>query len=264
MHAVEGSPPRVRLIRIVQEVPVSFVHAIFLAATAFFLLGTAVIAAIAGDGTGVGTAAAVSLIAALAYAAMARLRLAFPVEGAPVQALADALRSCDWLITFPLMQLELMHELGRTLRNDTGVVLGVMALGFGTILFDTIARLSVGPLRRDELRRYGRGITRSANGPLLLQAVGYVLSTACFIPLMWLYWDRELAEKASTTQRNAVRVFVTGWLAYPCISVMFDWLHSTTRGESHPRIALAKDLCFAIADVMAKGFLALYVTAGVR
>ena len=156
-------------------------------------------------------------------------------------------------VTFPLMQLELCSKTRPLSHNlSPSGVAWVTILAFGTVLFDGVARLATGPLRDARSRD---------TTTMTLRAVGYILSFACFVPLLSLYWNEGAVDLLGSPEwTSQARSFATAWIAYPIFSILFDMLHVCASLDSQPTVSFAKDIAYSIADVGSKAVLTFYAT----
>ena len=237
--------------------------------TAGFMLATGIVAGVVGGAyndsprhtLACGIAAAVNLIACTAYVRLAMNR-ARPLSADLTHATRDlwgaAIRSIDWTITFPLMQLEICAmgdnlSAFNTSLPETWVMWMAALLAFVTIACDAVARVGVPLSRSSKLKTCGCDVIVF----ITLQCI----SVAAFVVLFGVYLNYSVQSPPPVFKKGSTSgtlTFVYLWWVYPAISISLDVL-SVLQSNGPSTVGLWRDVLFSIADVVSKGILALYV-----
>ena len=207
------------------------------AVAAGWLLITGVSAAFAEPTRTGGLALAVNGVAGLAYVLMARNRLFWGASSPEASAVRTAVRSVDWLCTFPPMQVEVLLLLG--------VLPGGNVLEFA--LLPALAAVVVGidlTLRA--------AFVEVRNAPLLWGAAQLVAATLFVVQLVLL---TNATPTVAAADRSTTLFFVYLWCAYPVVSFVADGVRWGTAFDTE----LIEDVLFTLLDVVSKGGLAAYI-----
>lgn len=184
-----------------------------------------------------GLALAINTVAAVAYALLALNRLTLGVSTPRAFAARNAVRSVDWLCTFPAMQVEVLLLLG--LRPSTN------SMEF--VLVPVLAALVVGI---DLLLRVA--FVRVANAPRMWIG-GQVVASGLFVAMVAVLVTATPA--VTSDDRTTTLFFVYVWCMYPAVAFVSDGVR--WGAELNPE--LVEDLAFTLLDVVSKAGLATYV-----
>lgn len=184
-----------------------------------------------------GICLAVNLVAAIAYVLLAYNRLILGVSSTKASVVRTALRSVDWLCTFPAMQVEVLLLLGVHPKGNTLEFVLVPVLAGLVISIDTALRFALGEVR---------------NGPMLW-LVGQLVAAILFVVLLVVL----VGATPTVTQddRSTTLFFVFLWCAYPAVSFFSDAVRWRTEFD----IELVEDVLITLLDVVSKGGLATYI-----
>lgn len=164
-----------------------------------------------------------------------------------IETRADAIRYSDWLITLPLLGVEVVHMLHRlpslARRDDllSSPPLTALLL-FGTVVFGGAWRAFV-----ETETRFGASI------------LCYVLSLLLFATAVFLiYFDLSRVEGEEDSKvAVALYLFVGVWCVYPAITLP-KLIGSFSKRDTSEMEIFVKDLLFAACDVLSKAGLAYY------
>lgn len=169
----------------------------------------------------------------------------------------DALRYSDWLITLPLLGIEINHYLQKISTEVPPLSSAEVSMSlFGVIALGAVYRFWYLELRRSDK---WKGV------------LTWLFSAVLFF---WVYL--ELAEFAATAfetpndeEAKVLFALMTVWWVYPfvsaCVLISVFACHEDSPGDQETyvldwKLTLLKELAFGLADVVSKGGLALFVS----
>lgn len=148
------------------------------------------------------------------------------------EALADAYRYSDWLVTLPLLAWDVQAMADREhLTFSAPAAGGLLA---GCVAFGACARF---------------GFEQS-----LLKLMLYLASWACLVPVLVDLW--------SHNPSHILVAFTAPWIAYGVVTgIAVVAAPSSVDAHTHWRVSVFKDVSFAALDVWSKACLAVYSTS---
>ena len=198
---------------------------------------TGVSAAFAAPTRTGGLALAVNGVAALAYVLLARNRLFWGASSPTASAVRTAVRSVDWLCTFPPMQVEVLFLLGVHPGGNALEYALLPALAAVVVGIDLALRAAFVEVR---------------NAPLLWGAAQLVAAALFVVQLVVL---TNATPTVAPADRPTTLFFVYLWCAYPAVSFVADGVRWGTAFDPE----LVEDVLFTLLDVVSKGGLATYI-----
>lgn len=217
--------------------------------SAGFMLTSGVLVAFAQPNYKGGLSLAINLIATMAYVAMANARRH---ERAPLGIILwkrALVRSVDWLITFPLIQIELLFMFGHHPSDSEFPTLTftVFFLGLFVILPDAVFRNAFQTLDKTSI---------------YLWATLELVSASFLVALTVVYFRMDHTPSVTATQRAFNYIFVATWYAYPVVVLVSDARDYTLGKACRERASvwhLVEDVVVALLDLISKALLAVTV-----
>lgn len=216
----------------------SMTYASLHAVAAGWLLITGISAAFADPTRTGGIALAVNAVAALAYVLLARNRLFLGVASTKATAVRTAVRSVDWMCTFPTMQIEILLLLG--LHPDGNMLEFVLVPALAAVVIGSDLALRA-------------AYVEVSYAPLLWIAVQLVAAILFVVQLIMLV---TVTPTVKAVDRSTTLFFVYLWCAYPVVAFVSDGVRWGTSFDPE----LVEDVLFTLLDVVSKGGLATYIT----
>ena len=176
------------------------------------------------------------------------------------ETLVDGLRETDWVVTLPILSLELGHQREFMHLASKGAIAAmpiakewVAALQALMVLCATVYRFYTNEGRTT------RGLT------ILISWASFAAASGVFGVVVWaqlsgLPASSAVSEPSLKSDIFAMQLLTLVWIGYPAVSLVARAAHIGVPGDEYlASVSLFKDIAYALLDVTSKAGLAFYV-----